>query len=170
MPVRVPSASGSASTAGAWRTSTSGANDRELRGGRRDEHRLGEEGVVRAAGDHAHADPVVRVGAGEGIDDVERILRVEVLDDLRAQAVEPLLGQRVVDLAPPDAILGAGLADDELVLRRAAGERAGVDGERAAVGQRAVAAPQRGRVELRRRRAPDDGADGVEAVCFEASV
>ena len=58
---------------------------------RRDEHRLREERVVRAGGDHAHADPVGRVGAGEGVDDVERILRVEMRDDLRAEAVEPVL-------------------------------------------------------------------------------
>ena len=115
----------------------------QLRGGGRDEHRLREERVVRAAGDDADADAVVVVGAGEGVDDVERIARVEVLDDLRAQAVEPVLGQRMVDVAPPDAVLRAGLLDDELVLRRAPGELAGVDGERATVRQRAVTALQR---------------------------
>ena len=169
MPVRVPSVSGSASTAGACSTSTSGANDRSSDGGGRDEHRLREQRVVGAAGDDADADAVGMVGAGEGVDDVERIAPVEMLDDLRAQAVEPVLGQRMVDLAPPDAILRSGLLDDELVLRRAPGERAGVDDQRATVGQGAVTALQRSRVELGGRRAPDDGADGVEAMCFEAS-
>ena len=120
--------------------------------------------MVGAAGDDADADAVVVVGAGEGIDDVERIARLEVLDDLPAQAVELVLRQRLVDRAPPDAVLRAGLLDDELVLRRAPGELAGVDGERATVRQRAVAALQGSGVELSGRRAPDDGADGVEAM------
>ena len=79
-------------------------------GGEVDEHRLREERVVRVRGDDAHADPVRRVGAGEGVDDVERVGRAEVRGDLLAQAVEVLLRERLVDLAPPDPVLGAGLA------------------------------------------------------------
>jgi len=40
----------------------------------------------------------------EVVDDVQRIAAGEVLGDLRAQAVEMLLGQRVVHCAPPDAV------------------------------------------------------------------
>ena len=84
---------------------------------RRDEHRLREERVIRAAGDHADADAMGGVGAGERVDDVERIEPAQMRDDLRAQAVEPLLGEPLVDVTPPDPILRAGLDDDELVLR-----------------------------------------------------
>ena len=58
-----------------------------------------------------------RIGAGESIDDVERILCIQMGDDLRAQPLELRLGERMVDLAPPDPVLGAGLDDDELVSR-----------------------------------------------------
>ena len=56
------------------------------------------------------------VGTGEGIDDVERIEPVQMRDDLRAQAVEPLLRESLVDVTPPDPVFRAGLDDDELVL------------------------------------------------------
>ena len=78
--------------------------------------------------------PVLRVGARERVDDVE-VARREVRRDLLAQAVEALLRELLVDVAPPDAVLGAGLAHDELVLRRAARVAAGVDDERAALGE-----------------------------------
>ena len=120
-----------------------------------------------AAGDDAHGDPVRRVGAGEGVDDVE-VLRVEVRDDLLAQPLEVLLGDRLVDGAPPDPLLRAGLADDELVLRRAAGEAAGVDDERPALGEPALAALERVRVEQRRRRVPVDAAARAQPVVGEA--
>ena len=51
-----------------------------------------------------YADAVVRVRAREVVDDVQRVAPGEVLRDLRAQAVEMLLGQRVVHGAPPDAV------------------------------------------------------------------
>ena len=118
--------------------------------GRVDEHRLREERVVRVVGDDADGDPVLRVGAGERVDDVEVAL-AEVRGDLLAQPVELLLGDLGVDVAPPDPVLRARLADDELVLRRAAGVLAGVDRERAALGQPSLAALERVRVEQRRR-------------------
>ena len=76
-----------------------------------------------------------RVGSRERIDDVQRSLRREVLDDLRAERLVAVLLKGMVDLAPPDSIARARLVDDELVLRRAAGELAGVDDEGAAVRQ-----------------------------------
>jgi hypothetical protein len=66
----VPSSAGSASTAGACRTSASGSNASSLRG-RVDEHRLREQRVVRPVGDHAHRDAMGGVGAGERVDDVQ---------------------------------------------------------------------------------------------------
>ena len=60
----------------------------------------------------------------------EAILRVElavphVVDEPLPEPVVVGLADRLVDLAPPDLVVGAGLTDDELVLRRAAGVLAG---------------------------------------------
>ena len=112
--------------------------DAQLVLGRVDEHRPREERVVGVVRDDADGDPLLRVGAGERVDDVE-VAVAEVRDDLLAQPLEVLLRDLRVDVAPPDPVLGARLADDELVLRRAAGVLAGVDGERAAFGEPALA-------------------------------
>ena len=120
----------------------------ELLVGRPDEHRLREQRVIRACGDDADADPMRRVGAGECVDDVEALLPGEVVDDLAAERLEVVLLDRAVDLAPPDPLLGARLADDELVLGRPSGEAAGVDDQRPALGEPPVAAFERVRVEL----------------------
>jgi hypothetical protein len=45
-----------------------------------------------------------RVGAGEGVDDVE-ILPGQERGDLPSQALEPVLAELLVDLAPPDPVL-----------------------------------------------------------------
>ena len=135
--------------------------------GRVDEHRPREERVVRVVRDDADGDPLLRVGAGERVDDVE-VAVAEVRDDLLAQPLEVLLRDLRVDVAPPDPVLGARLADDELVLGRAAGVLAGVDGERPAFGDPALVALQRVRVELRRGRVPVDGALGLDPVDREA--
>jgi hypothetical protein len=106
---------------------------------------------------------VRRVGAGERVDDVD-VLVLEVRGDLLAQALEVLLRDRLVDLAPPDAVLGSGFPDDELVLRRPAGVPAGVDDERSALGEPALAAPQRVRVKQRGRRVAVDAAGRAQTV------
>ena len=67
----------------------------QLVGGRLDEHRLREQGVVRAAGDDPDGDPVRGVGAREGVDDVQ-LAAVEVRDDLVPQRLETVLGQWLV--------------------------------------------------------------------------
>ena len=119
MPERVHVGLGSASSAGACRTSACGSSA-QLVLARVDEHRPRERGVVRVVGDDAHGDPMRRVGAGEGIDDVEG-QAADVRDDLLAQPLEVLLGDLRVDVAPPDPLAEAVLADDELVLGRTAG-------------------------------------------------
>jgi hypothetical protein len=52
--------------------------------------------VVGATGDDPDRDPVRRVGAGKGVDDVE-LLCVEVRDDLLSQPFEALLREGLVD-------------------------------------------------------------------------
>jgi hypothetical protein len=89
--------------------------------------------------------------------------------DLVAQLLEVLLRDLAVSL-PPDTVLGLGLANDELVLRRAPRELAGVDDERAALGEPTFAAQERVGVELRRRRMPDDVAGRLQAVAGEIDV
>jgi hypothetical protein len=109
---------------------------------------------------------VCRIGAREGVDDVE-VLALEMGDDLAAQAVEPLFGELAVDVAPGDPPLRFRLPDDKLVLRRAAGVEAGVNDERPSLGEKAVADEQRVRVEQCRRGIPVDAPDGMDAVLVE---
>ena len=135
----------------------------ELLGGRIDEHRLREQRVVRPVGDHPHRDAMGGVGAGERIDHVQ-VLPLEMVDDFLAQSVEMLLGERLVDRAPPDAAFGSRFLDHELVLRRAAGEVARVDAQRPAFGQAALTALEGMRVEQRRGWLPVDAALGVQPV------
>ena len=79
-----------------------------------------------------------------------------------------LLGSdRLVDLAPPHRVLGAGLLDDVLVARRAAGESPGIDREAAAQGELALAAPHGVLVEHRRGLVPMHGPEVVHALPVE---
>ena len=71
-------------------------------------------------------------------------------------------------VAPRDPILGAGLAHDEAVLGRTARVAARVDDQRAAFGERRLAATERMRAEERRRRVAKDPPARVEAVLLEA--
>ena len=144
-----------------------GRERRFLARGEIDEHRPCEECVVRVRGDHAHADPVRRVGAGPGVDDVERVGGAELRRHLVAEAVEVLLGERLIDLAPPDAVLRATLLDEELVLRRPSGELPGVDGQRPALGQAPFPALQRVGIEQRGRRVAMDLSGGGDPVLGE---
>src|SRR5688500_352959 len=64
-------------------------------------------------------------------------------DDLRAQLFVALLGDRLVDLPPPDLVAARLLLDDELVVGRSACVRRGDRAERTAGRERAFAAPDR---------------------------
>ena len=137
--------------------------------GRVDEHRPGEEGMVGVVGDDPDRDPVLRVGARKGVDDVE-VGAADVRDHLLAQALEPVLRDLRVDVAPPDPVGRARLAHDELVLGRPTSVRPRVDGERTTFGDRALAALQRVVVEERRRRVPVDLTRGLDPVLAEAAA
>ena len=132
-----------------------------------DEHRASEERVVRVRRDHAHADPMRAVGSRPGVDDVERFGGCEVRRDLVPEQLVVILGELLVDVSPPDAIGGGRFVDEELVLGRAAGEGAGVDDERAAFGELALAARQRVRVEQCGGRVSIDGAGCVDPLLGE---
>jgi hypothetical protein len=72
---------------------------------------------------------MIRMGADVEVLAVDRAVG-DVAHETRAEAVVVLLADRLVDLAPPDLRLARRLADDELVLRRAAGVLPGADDER----------------------------------------
>ncbi len=119
----------------------------ELLVGRIDEQRLREQGVPRALGDDADGDAVRGIRARKRVDDVH-VAFTQSRCDLLAQPVEVLLRHLGVDLAPPDPVFGAGLADDELVLGGASRVLARVDDERAALGEPRLTSRERMLVEL----------------------
>jgi hypothetical protein len=102
------------------------------------------------------------VGAREGVDHVD-VLVLEVLDHLLAQPVEVLLRDRLVDRSPPDPVFGSRFLYDELVLGRTSRVAAGVDAERAPLGQPALIPLQSVRVEERGRRLVVDATFGIQA-------
>ena len=59
-----------------------------------------------------------------------QVVRAEVLQQPQAEAVIVGLVDGLVDVAPPDAVLGRGITDDELVPGTASRVLAGVDDER----------------------------------------
>ena len=130
---------------------------------RRDEHRPGEQRMERARRHDPHRHAIRRIGAGVGIDDVQVPL-AEVSGHLRVEALEAPGLERLVDLAPPDPLLGAGLAHDELVVRRAARVLAGLDDERATLREDAVASANGLRDQGRGRDVPAHRAGGIDAV------
>ncbi len=141
----------------------------ELVGRGIDEERLREERMPGARGDDAHADAMRRMCAGERVDDVD-VAGAELRPHLLAKPLERLLGDLGVHVAPPDPLLGTGLADDELVLGRTAGVDPRVDHERATFGKARVAAGERVGVELGRRRMPVDPPAHVDAVLRERAA
>ena len=135
----------------------------ELLLGRLDEERLREQRMPRAVGDDAKRESVRGIGPGKGVHDVE-VASFEKRDHLVAEGLELLLPELLIDIAPRNPVLAAGLANDVLVVRRPAGMRSGVDDERSALGQLPVAAPQRVHVEERGGRIGEDATPRLEAV------
>ncbi len=115
----------------------------ELVGGRAHEQRADEQVVPGELVDHAHVDAVLGLRAAEQVGDVERVLGAECGEEVGLEVGEVLGGHRHVDLAPPHGVLGLGVADDELVLGRAAGVLAGLDHQRAVRGKVAFAVADR---------------------------
>ena len=84
-------------------------------------------------GEDAGLDAMGRVGAAIEILR-EELLALGMLQEIAEQRLEMLRRHRAVVL-PPDGAVGRGIADDELVLGRAAGMAAGIGDERAARGR-----------------------------------
>ena len=102
-----------------------------------------------------------RIPAGEGIDDIQPLARVQIVDGPLAVDLERVVVDRDVDRAPPDVVLRVGMLDDALVLRRAAGLFAREGDQRPGIGDVAlrVLANRLG-IELRRRKIAADVLDG----------
>ena len=135
----------------------------ELLLARLDEERLRKERMPGAVGDHAEREPVFRIGAREGVHDVD-VVTLEMTEDLVAQTLEAILVEILVDLAPGDPLLAARLPDDVLVVRRAAGVHAGVDDERPALRKLSIPPLQRVHVEKRGGRMGENAARRLQAM------
>ena len=158
--MRVPSSSGTAETDGACRTSASGSISSSSSSVGSMKSVFAKSACQGLSRDDADGEAMRWIGARERVDDVDVAL-AQAGRDLLAKALVVLLGDLGIHVAPPDPRLGAGLAHDELVLRRAPRVLAGVDDERAAFGKPRLSARQRVLVELRGRRMPEDvPADG----------
>ncbi len=110
-------------------TKSGSPKGREFLARRADQHGVHEQGVIRPRADDADLDAVLGIPAGEAVEAIEPLARVEVVERALAVDLEGVLVERNVHRSPPDVVLGFGVLDDALVLRRAAGLRAGVGDE-----------------------------------------
>ena len=97
---------------------------------RADQQRADEQRVPCEFGEHARLDAVFRIGAAIKVLR-EKLLALGVREEVIEQDIE-LHRRELAVLLPPDRLLGAGVADNELVFRRTAGVHAGLGAERAA--------------------------------------
>ena len=114
---------------------------------RTDQEVADEQGVPRQFREHAGAHAQGGIGAAVEVLRVER-LAARMGQEVLVERLE-LLGRQRAIVVPPDLAFGLGVADDELVLRRAAGVNAGVGDERALRGDARLAIGQRDLVKLR---------------------
>ncbi len=135
---------------------------RELGAFRAEEHVAGEQGVPSLGGDQADAEAVGGIGAGVEVLGVE-VLPLQVGEHPPPQRREPLGSEALIDPAPRDLAGDLGVIDHELVLRGAPGVHAGLDDERAVLGEAALAAADGVLDELARGEVGIDGASGPNA-------
>ena len=109
-------------------------------GGRHDEQIADEQVLPGEFVDEADRQAVFGIGAGVEVLD-EELLALQVRDDVAPQHVEVRGVDRLVDLAPPDLRFARRLLDHELVVRRAAGMRAGAADQRPLLREQAFLAP-----------------------------
>jgi len=104
------------------------------------EHVAGEEIVPSRLRDHAHADTMLRIGAGPAVTR-KQLAALRIGDHAVVEGAVTFGRHGLVGLAPVDALLGLGILDKELVIGRTAGMHARADHEGAAVGNRSLMSP-----------------------------
>ncbi len=130
---------------------------------RADEERADEVAVPGELGDHPHAHAMLGLRAAVQVLDVERLLVREGGEEIRLQRREMVRGHRLV-VVPPDRAVGFGVADDELVVGRAAGMLAGPDHQRPVLCEQALAARDGVLDQGRRAEIPVQGGGRVDAL------
>ena len=133
---------------------------------RADQQRADEQRVPRQLGEHARLDAVFRIGAAIKVL-AEELLALGVLEEIVEQDVE-LLRRQLAVLLPPDRLLGRLVANDVLVLRRAAGVDTGLGAECAALDDVALVPANRVLIELLGRQIPMDAGQILQAELVRA--
>ena len=100
---------------------------------RTNEHGVHEERVIRPRADDANLDAELWIPAGETVEAIQAFPRVEVVESALAIDFEGVLIARDIHGPPPDVLLGCGILNHALVVRRTAGLRTGISDERAIV-------------------------------------
>ena len=115
-----------------------------------DKHVAREQGVPGAFRDDAHLQPIGWIRPGIQVLNIQ-IAVLQIDRSHRMQAVETVLIDRLIDLAPPDAVLRIRLFQDKFIIRGAPGIFTRLAGQRPTFGNRAQ--PQTHRRFIQRLRA-----------------
>ena len=111
----------------------------ELLRGRADEQLMDEQVLARQLVDDADGAAILVVGAREAVKD-EHVAALQIGRHTGEDLVKALLGDRLVDLAPRDLVVDVRRIDHKAVVRGTTGILAGHHGERAGIGEDALAA------------------------------
>ena len=163
----MPSSSGIDLKCGAWRIVNDGTKIVQFGGRWADEHVACEKAVPRRGRDDPHRQPVFGVGAAIEVLD-EKLVTLQIGEHALMQAAELRRGNRLIDAAPGNRVVRAGLVDDVLVARATAGVPAGVDDERAAQANLALAPAHRMLVEERHLQVPVHRPQMTHPLLFKA--
>ncbi len=139
----------------------------QLLGGGAAQQLVDKEVLAGQLVDDAERLGVLGVGAGKAVED-EDLLALQVRDDLGADGVELGLLDGAVHLAPGDVVMDGRGVHDELIIGAAAGVLAGLDHQRAGVGQCALAAAERMLGQLCGRQIPIDRLGIDDAQLFQS--
>src|SRR5262249_39377504 len=118
-----------------------------LLGPRADEHVAGEEAMPGALGDDAHGQAVVGVGTSKDILN-EDVAATQKGGQAHVQTLEDVLADGAVGVTPADVACSRWFFDNEAILRRAAGARAGRGDEGAVTTEPRLAAANHPLIEL----------------------
>src|SRR5204863_310937 len=124
--------------------------------------------VPGVLGNDPDGEPILRVGAGKGVED-EEFLALQRGDEIAMEDVPMRLVHRLVDLAPGDVRLARRLTYEEFVVRRAARVLSGAARHRAAGRDESFLTANRLLVQRRTRQVPFH-AIGLDPLVLEAQT